>query len=167
MGYGYLVAALVFMVAVAGAGIKGYSLGGDSVRSAYAERDLKAAAENAAKFQAISGEYRAKEQAAATASAAVSKAYQKRISAYETRRLADLAAVDARTIVLRDTNSAGCAPGRDTAPPLGADTAGHSSPQGSDLSRQAATFLLGLAAEADRNTAQLGACQDLLESERK
>ena len=166
--YAYLVGAILVMVAIAGAGWKGYSLGGDSVRAVYAERDLKAAAENAAKFQALSNEYREKEQALAGASAAVSKKYQKELANHETTKLAALAAVDAGTLRLRLTDSAECKADRSSAAKTAATAGGRDgAAEGRFLGKADSAFLIAEASRANEIVGQLTACQDLLESERK
>lgn len=166
--YAYLIGAILVMVAIAGAGWKGYSLGGDSVRAAYAERDIKAAAENAAKFQALSNEYREKEQALAGASAAVSKKYQKELANHETTKLAALAAVDAGTLRLRLTDPVECKTDRGSAAKTAATAGGRDgNAEGRFFGKDDSAFLVTIASEADAVVGQLTACQDLLESERK
>lgn len=110
--------------------------------------------------------YREKERAWAQQSAAVSKEYQKRIAANETQRLTDLAAIDARTLVLRDpgTSSQAC---RDSAPATVASPSVGNGATGTELSPAASRFLLGLASEADSVVAQLTACQAVITSDRQ
>ena len=60
--YVYLAAAIVVMVAIAGAGIQGHRIGVDSVRVEWQAQALKDAQESAAKLKAVSDAYRLKEQ---------------------------------------------------------------------------------------------------------
>ena len=171
--YVYLAGAIAVLAAIAGAGYKGYSLGKDHVRAEYATRDLAASEANASKFRELETQYREKERAATDASAAISQDYQKRIANAEKTKTLALNAV--RAVGLRD-------PGTSSSPACGsasAATAGTSSgrdgtatadvpkPPAGLLSVEASQFLVSLAGEADAVAIQLGACQDVLESERK
>ena len=162
----YAIAALVVLLAIGGAGVKGYNLGQDHTRAEYAARDLKQANENAAETKRVQDEYRAKEQAAAVALAAVSTDYQRRLKDAEGKKTAALAAVRAGTLVLRDPGTVreACPSGTtETA----ASTSGRNGETSGGLSAEASGFLLSEAARADAYTEQLGACQAALEADRR
>jgi prophage endopeptidase len=163
----YLIAALGFVLGLTGAYIKGRSDGGQLVVSEYAQQALTDERINAETTAGIAARYREKERKQASALAAVSKDYQKRLANVETQRLADAAALDARTLVLRGPNSTGgksCGSGAAETPPA---SGGRDGAQGSELPQATSRFLLGLASEADAVVHQLTACQAVLEDERK
>ena len=82
----YLLAAIAGLVALAGVGYKGYSLGADHVRAEYSARDLAAANEAAAFTKATEEKYRAKEQASAQALAQVANDYEGKLNAANTAK---------------------------------------------------------------------------------
>lgn len=164
--YAYLIAAVVAAAMFAGTAYKAYQLGADGVRAEYAARDLKASQDYAAKEREITEAYRAKEAKLAQQVAAVSKDYQRKVANAHTQRLADLAAIDARTLRLRDPGTDSQACGSTAATPS-ATASGRDDRSGAYLSDKAARFLLGLATEADSVVTQLSACQQILIDERK
>jgi len=162
----YLIAALAFVLGITGAYVKGRSDGGQLVVSEYAQRDLADERVNAAVVKGINARYRAKEQAQAQAFAAVSAGYQKRIANNEAQKRDDAAALDARTLVLRDPSSPrvqSCGGGAASAAP---GAGGRDGPAGGELSLPASRFLLALANEADGVVNQLTACQAVVEADR-
>lgn len=164
--YAYIFAAVVAAAMLAGSYLQGRKDGANAIRSDYAARDLKAATDYATKEREITDAYRAKEAKWQSQSASISKKYQRELAANETQRLADLAAIDARTLRLRDpgTDSQACG---GSAPIPAASASGHNGGTGAYLSSKAAAFLLGITAEADSVVRQLTACQQVLTDERK
>lgn len=162
----YLIAALVFVLGLTGAYVKGRGDGGRLVQAEYAQRDLADERVNAAAIKGINDRYRAKEKAQAQAIAAVSKKYQTRLANVETQKLADAAAIDARTLVLRDPSSPGVQSCGSGATGAAAGPGGRDGPEGSELSLPASRFLLALANEADGVVNQLTACQAVVEADR-
>lgn len=162
---GYLVAAVVCVGVLAGAYLKGRSDGGAIVRSEYAQRDLKAAQDYAAKEKSLQEAYRAKEANWQERFVSASRTYQKGLASAHTQRLADIAAIDAGTLRLRDpgTDSKACG---SQAASTASNSSGHHGSEGAYLSSKAAGFLLGLTAEADSVVLQLSACQQILRNER-
>lgn len=160
----WLVAAVAGLVALGAAGYKGYRIGGDSVRAEYAQRDIAAANEAAAQTKRLQDEYRAKEQASAVALAAVSKDYQGRLTDAQAKTRIALNAIRSGSVRLRDPGAQACSGGTAEA---AASAERRNGAQAGDLSGTAASFLLDLAAEADRNTLQLGACQAVVAADRK
>lgn len=162
----YLIGALVVAVLVSGAGYKGYQLGGDHVRSEYAARDLANANEQAAKTKEIEERYRAKEQASAQAIAQVSGDYERKLTDAQGKTRIALDAIRSGSVRLRD-------PGADQQASRGcpAETPASTGRRDGDtqgrLSGAASEFLLGLAADADRNTLQLAACQAVVAADRQ
>lgn len=166
MIYGYLVAAIVCVGAITGSYIKGRSDGGAIVRSEYSARDLKAAQDYAAKKDALQEAYRAQEARWQEKFVSASRTYQKGLANAHTQRLADIAAIDAGTLRLRDPGTDNQACGS-PAPVAASGSSGHHGSEGAYLSSKAAQFLLGLTAEADSIVNQLTACQQVLRDERK
>lgn len=163
--YLYLVAGIAFLVAVGAAGAKGYFLGADHVRSEYAARDIAAANEAAAQTKRLQDEYRAKEQASAVALAAVSKDYQGRLTDAQAKTRIAMDAIRAGGLRFRDP---GAEARRDCPAEAAASAAGRDGAEsGRLLSQDAAVFLTDLAAEADRNTIQLVACQAVVAADRR
>jgi len=165
--YGVLIQAAVVVFIAAGAWFHGYNKGADVTRAEYATRDLQAATEAQAAYARIVERHRAKEQEWQKSLTAVSAQYQKRIAANETQRLADLAAIDSRTLILRDPNASGVQACSGGSSPSAGTAAGRNGATGAELSSAASRFLLELASEADSIVGQLSACQAILRSERQ
>lgn len=164
--YANILIAVVAAAMLAGSYLQGRKDGGNAIRADYAARDIKAAQDYAAKEREITEAYRAKEAKWAQQVAAVSKDYQRKVANAHTQRLADLAAIDARTLRLRDPGTDSQACGNSATPPS-ATASGRDDRSGAYLSDKAARFLLGLTAEADSVVSQLTACQQILIDELK
>lgn len=162
----YLVAAVAIMVALAGAGAEGFSLGEDHVRAADLAIALQDAKANAAFTKKLQEKYRDKEQSWAAAQSAISAGYEKRIEDAKGKTLIALNALRAGSLVLRDpgtvrtsggsssTETTACACGRDGA-------------KASQLSEQSSEFLLSEAARADAIVEQLTVCQAVVTADRQ
>jgi len=96
----------------------------------------------------------------------IDKNHAKKVADNETQRLADMAALDARTLILRDPNRNAEASGN-CAAPTASGSSGGDGRSGAELPAKTSQFLLSLAAEADSVTMQLSACQAILRSERE
>ena len=163
----YLIAGVAFMVALAGAGIKGYNMGEDHVRAEYAKRDLQQANEAAAATKAVEEKYRAQEQAHSQALAQVSTDYERKLTdANATKNLA-LDSIKHGALKLRLTDPV-------TAPCGSPDSKAATSTSGPDgsgtgqfLGETDATFLVTEASRADAIVLRLGACQAALTADRK
>lgn len=164
--YARLAIALVLLVALIGAYIKGRNDGEKIVTAEYAKRDLKAAIDYAQKEREITEKYRAQESNWQQQFVAASRSYQKGLANAETAKLAALAAVDAGNLRLLDpgTHRQTCA---DSATAPAVSPGGRNGSAGSELSREAAKFLLSFANDADAVAMQLSACQQILSSERQ
>ena len=164
--YGYLVAAIVGLVALGAAGFQGYRLGADHVRAEYAARDIANANEQAAKTREVEERYRAKEQASAQAVAQIANDYEGRLTDAQRKTTIALDAIRSGSVRLRDPfakpEACGSSAAEAVASPGGRD--GYSAGQ---LSGATSEFLVSLASEADRNTLQLAACQAVLASDRR
>jgi prophage endopeptidase len=164
--YANIIIAAIFVGVTVGAYIQGRADGTRVTKAEYLQRDLQASEEARIAERGIAARERAKEQDWQKRFVAASTDYQKRIAANETQRLADMAAVDARTLILRDPNSA-----VQTCPDRTGEIAGSASGRdggpGSELPPKTAQFLLSLAGEADSVVGQLTACQAILRSERQ
>jgi hypothetical protein len=88
--------------------------------------------------------------------------YQDKLHEKDATHDRDLAAVRAGTLRLRDA-SAKCP----SAVPAGTGTSSGDGETGAELSPAATEFLLGLADDADGVALQLGACQAVIENDRK
>lgn len=164
--YARLAIALVLLVALIGAYIKGRNDGGKIVTAEYAKRDLKAATDYAQKEREITEKYRAQESSWQQQFVAASRSYQKGLANAETAKLAALAAVDAGTLRLRDPsgNRETCG---DNASKTTAGSSGNNGGSGGELSPKLTQFLIGEATRADEIVSQLSACQQILVLERQ
>lgn len=158
----YLVAAIVFVVGLAGAGYEGHKIGVEHTEAKYAKRDLDAANAYAAKEREITEAYRKKETEWAKSFSEASRKYQREID----KNATDYVTLLATHPVLRDpgANHQACA---GSAPSTSSTASGRDDSAGGVLSGEATTFLLGLATEADSVVMQLTACQAVLEAERR
>lgn len=138
-----------------------------------AERTTWQARENSelrtanSKILAIENGARKAEQDNAAAQAAISTDYERKLSDANKQRAADVAAVRAGTLRLRDPNPAGLRACGSIAPETGAGASGRDGAQGSELSEQATEFLFGLANDADDVARQLGSCQAVVDADRR
>ena len=164
--YAYLALAAAILLALGVAVYKIDKNGYDRATAQFTAQRLQEATEANIALSGITLRYREKEAKWAQQSAAVSKEYQKRIAANETQRLADLAAIDDRTLVLRDP-SANFQTCRDSAAETSFGPGRRDGAKGGELPSATARFLLGLATEADRIVDQLTACQLIMRSERE
>lgn len=163
----YAILGLVAVLALAGAGAKGYSLGKDNVRAEYAARDLQAAADAQAAYKAIAEKYRAKEQADAQALATVANDYERRLKDARGKTTVAMDALRSGALRLRDPGAVGQQAGGNCAPETPPSTGKRDGEKGAGLSDQASEFLLTEAARADAYTEQLAACQAVIEADRK
>lgn len=162
----YLIGALVAAILVGATGWKAYRLGQDNVRAEYAARDLQQAAAAAAAYKATEEKYRAKEQAAAQALAQVSGDYERKLTDAQGKTRIAMDAIRSGSLRLRDPGAKPQACGSSAASPA-ASASERDGPTAGQLSGAAADFLLTIAAEADRNTLQLTACQAVVAADRK
>ncbi len=158
--------AVMLLLGFGGSYLKGRSDGSATARAEYSARDLKAAQDYATKEREIAEANREKESAWAQQNAETSKKYQWELANAHTQRLADLAALDNRTLRLRDPNADHQACG-DPAAPAATSPPGHHGGEGAYIPSKTAAFLLGLVTEADTVVRQLTACQQILGDERK
>ena len=166
MIYAKLAAAIVLVLAVLGAVHRYGTYRENTVRLEYQARDLKAAQDYAAKTQSLQEAYRAQEARWQEKFVSASRTYQKGLANAHTQRLADIAAIDAGTLRLRDPGTDNQACGS-SATVAASGSSGHHGSEGAYLSSKAAQFLLGLTAEADSVVSQLTACQQVLRDERQ
>lgn len=168
MIYGKLVAALVLVLALVGVYIKGRSDGGKIVQAEYAQRDLKAAQDNATKEREVTEKYRLKEENWQQQFVAASRSYQKGLANAETAKLAALAGIESGAIKLRLNDSADNSACGSQPPATTASASRNNASEGAKfLGPIDAAFLVSLAAESDSVVRQLQACQAILIEERK
>jgi len=158
--------AVLIVLGLGGSYIKGRSDGGAIVRSEYSERYLKAATDYAAKEREIVDANRKKEARWQEKFVSASRTYQKGLASAHTQRLADIAAIDAGTLRLRDPGTDSQACGSPTAV-AASGSSGHSDKKGTELSPEFTKFLLSEATRADQYTIQLNTCIDILNNERQ
>lgn len=120
----------------------------------------------AVQIKAAEDSARQQEQAANQRQAAISSSYEEKLQNAEQTHQADLAAIRAGALRLRDPASpvqACPAPGAPASP----STGGRDGAAAGYLSTEAADFLLSLADDADRTAQQLAACQAIVTADRQ
>ena len=160
------IAALVVMVAIGAAGVKGYNLGSDHGRAATLAQAIQDANANAAFTKKLQEQYRAKEREWSVALSAISKDYQGRLGRVETAKNIALDSLRRGALVLRDPGAKPEACGSGSTQ-VATPAAGRDGEAPRGLSAEASGFLLSEAARADAYTEQLGACQAALEADRR
>jgi len=163
----YLAGAIAVLLAIGGAGWKGYQMGGNSVRVEWQAQALTESNANAAKYKELSDKYRAAEQAGAARIAAVSKTYQSKLQGANNAKLAAESALRDGTLRLRLTEPARReAGGSDTDQASPGSRGRDGSTAGELLGPADSAFLVALASEADTVALQLTACQAVIRSGR-
>lgn len=163
--YANFIIAAIFVGVTVGAYFTGDKNGATRVRAEFQALRLQEQAEHQA---AINAAWQRKAHQEGVWQAKVSeidKDRQRLRSANETQRLADLAALDARTLILRDPNRNAEASGN-CAASVASGSSGSNGGAGAELPAKTAGFLLSLASEADAVVIQLSACQAILQSDR-
>lgn len=120
-----------------------------------------------ATIKALQEQARKDEQTHAAELAAVSTDYERKLSDANKQRAADVAAIRAGTLRLRDPNPPGLRACGGLAAQVGAGAGRRDGPEGGELSEAAAGFLLELASDADDVARQLTACQAVVVKDRE
>lgn len=148
---------------------RGYDRGKAETESAYKDRDNKALKDALAKVAALQADVRAREAAHEKALEEIRTKQRKEAADAKRQHDADLAAVRAGTLRLRDpgraTSTAQCDRGPEAA--TGGTAGGGNGETAGGLSREASEFLLSLVHDADRNARQLADAQAVIEEQRK
>lgn len=146
---------------------KGYQRGADETRAAYAKRDNEQLKAALAKVQELEAAARAAEQKHAKELAALDRQRRQEEQDAKRQHERDVAAVRAGTLRLRDRGATSCpaVSGQRPGPEAGAAASKRDAEAGTQLSDQAAEFLLGLTSEADDIARQLATAQALIESQ--
>ncbi len=147
---------------------RGYTRGKSETEAAFVTRDNKALRDALAKVEQLQAEVQAREQAHEDRLEQIRTKQRKESADAKRQHDADLAAVRAGTLRLRDPGSAGsaqCDHRPATAP--GAATGQRDGAPAAELSAEASGFLLSLMHEADGVTRQLGDAQDVIRAQIK
>lgn len=148
---------------------RGYARGQSETGKAYAERDNKALKEALAKVQELEAEIRARAAAHGEELASISRQHEKERTHADRQRDADIAAVVAGTLRMRDPGATRrTADGGGGAEAAAGESAGQcdAAPR-SELSAAASGFLLQLVHDADAVTRQLSRAQDVIRAQLK
>lgn len=146
---------------------RGYARGKAEIDAAYKDRDNQALRDALAKVAQLQAEVQAREQAHEQALDQIRNKQRKEAADAKRQHEADLAAVRAGTLRLRDPGRAAGAAQCDRGPEAaaaGTAVRGDGTPAGG-LSDAAAEFLLQLVHDADRNTRQLGDAQQVIRAQ--
>jgi hypothetical protein len=144
----------------------GYQRGQIEERAQWQARESAELADANRLIDQLQRDARAKERAHADALSVISSSYQKELTDAKRKHNAVMDDIRAGRVRLRDpaAGETSCAGGTAAAPPA---AGGRDGPPGSELSRSAAEFLFGLAAEADAVAHQLAACQAVVRRDRE
>ncbi len=119
-----------------------------------------------AKIKSLEDAARHKEQTDQAAFVAISTNYEGQLQNANKQHEADLNALHAGTLVLRDHGTTGLRPIGCSSPETAGSTSGRDDSQGRQLSLEADEFLFGFADEADNLANQLTACQAIVTRDR-
>ena len=122
-------------------------------------------AANAA-IKALEESARATEAAHSVALSTIATNYEGKLSNATKQRSADLAAIRAGTLRLRDPGAGGKCPSGDPMPGIASATGVGNGRSAGELSQRASEFLVGEASRADSVAEQLAACQQVVRSDR-
>jgi hypothetical protein len=156
---------LAWLASLAGVGAWQRHDGAASTVAAYEKRDNEALIAANATIERLNNEARDREAHHAADLAAIGEDYAAKLEANDAQRRVDVAAAHAGRIVLRVPGI--CPPGAGAAPETPAPAGRGDGPQDGELPGALAAALLELAADADRNTRQLSACQAVIASDRE
>ena len=146
--------------------------GASSVQAKWQARETAQQAAAAKRIQQLSDAARKTEQASVAKMNEQAEDYERKLSDANKQRRTDVAAVRAGTLRLRDPNASAvrtCPDTRAKAGPAsgvgdGTEGGGFSEAAAGLLSAETGAWLIDFAADADRNTIQLGACQKVIAS---
>lgn len=119
------------------------------------------------KIKGLEDDARTAEQNHAAALAAISTDYERKLFDANKQRAADVAAVRAGTLRLRDPDATGLRACGSVAPETGSSAGGRDGAQGGELSESATEFLYSLANDADDVARQLASCQAVVVKDRE
>lgn len=142
-------------------------LGQKSERTAWLARDNAELTAANTRIKVLQEEYRKREQGHAAALAAVSTQYQQELIHAKAEKDRVIAGLRTGAVRLRIPIAGPLSTTGDRAAALGTGTAGRDGETRADLSTAASEFLVGLASEADEVAHQLGACQAVINADRK
>ena len=146
---------------------RGYARGKAETTAAYAQRDNAALQAALARVAELQAEVQAREHTHAAALGQIRDRNQRETAHAQSQHEADLAALRAGTLRLRDPGAAAGPACSDRSPapaPAGTAGGGDAAPR-AELSPAAAGFLLSLMREADAVTRQLGDAQDVIRAQ--
>lgn len=159
--------ALAWMASVGASTMYGHNEGVHAERARWQARENQQLAEANAKIRELTDAARAAERIHTEALNSVSDHYQGELRDAKKRHDDDLAAVRDGGLRLRDNYAAAVCPDTGRVSETGTGASGHHAAGGTELSREATEFLLGLANEADQVARQLSACQAVIRADRK
>lgn len=148
---------------------RGYQRGVSETESRYKTRDNAALAAANKRIQELETKVRAQEQQHVDALARIGKTHQEELDREKAKRARAVADARAGALKLRDPGARPCAaPGGGGEAGEARTAAGSGDAQaGAELSRPFTEFLIDLAGEADEVVRQLGACQAVIEADRR
>ncbi len=144
-----------------------FGLGGQAERAAWLSRENTELTAANSRIKALQEEYRKQEQDHAAALAAVSTQYQQELTHAKAEKDRVIAGLRTGAVRLRIPVTCPLSTHGGDASALGTGTAGRDGETRAELSAEASEFLVVLASEADAVVHQLGACQAVINADRK
>lgn len=163
----YLIIALVWIASLVGVGSWQNSDGETVERSAWQGRENKELVDANAAIKALEEKSRKAEQDHAAELGAIATNYEGKLSDATKQRAADLAAIRAGTLRLRDPGASGKCPVGDPMPGIAAGAGVGDGRAAGELSGIASEFLLSEASRADSLAEQLAAAQAVIRADRE
>lgn len=164
--YRLLAGALLWLASLFAVGVWQHHAGAVGERVAWQAKEVTEQAAAAAQLKALSDAARAAEQKHAADMAALAADYERKLSDANKQRAADIAAVRAGTLRLRD-KSGTCVPAStDPGAKAGPSSGIGNGTTGCELSETTSGFLLDFANDADDIARQLAACQQVIVQDR-
>lgn len=165
--YRLLAAAALWLASLFAVGVWQHHAGAVGERVTWQAKEVTEQATAAAQFKALSDAARKAEQDNAAKMAALAADYERKLSDANKQRAADIAAVRAGSLRLRDKSGTCMPAGTDPGSKAGPGPGIGNGATGCELSETASGFLLDFANDADDVARQLAACQQVILTDRK
>ncbi len=158
---------LLWLASTVGVGLWQRHDGANQCQASWQAREVSEQAQAAQQIKTLEDAARAQEQAHAADVAQISTNYEKELSDEHAKHLADITAIRAGALRLRDKSASCLSTSYDSASQTTTSATGSDAATGCQLSPDVAANLFGLADRADQITVQLAACQRVVIDDRK
>lgn len=165
--YRILAGVLLWLASLFAVGVWQHHAGVVGERVTWQARETTQQATAVAQFKALSDAARAADQKHAAEMAALAADYERKLSDANKQRAADIAAVRAGSLRMRDKSGTCMPAGTDPGSKAGPGPGIGNGATGCELSETASGFLLDFANDADDVARQLAACQQVIARDRE